>query len=107
MIDFNRQAEIMRLCQRMLWWRAPKATYNLANNAIKCDYQGGGVWTLTIDESIAPYMPYTNEPWLSEKWRNKKTGEMRRNPNEAWFEHAVADVAELIRLELGGQVTKD
>ena len=103
MIGYNRQAEIMRLCQRMLWWRAPKDTYNLANNAIKCNYEGNGVWTLTIDEEIAPYMKYTEEDWS--QFRPPLQG--KQNPNEAWFEHAVADVAELIRLELGGQVTKD
>lgn len=30
-------------------------------------------------DGIAPYIPYTNEPWISPKWKGKK------NPNQGWF----------------------
>ena len=37
----------------------------------------------------AYYMPYTNEKWISPKWRGAK------NPNEHWFDEAIYDVARL------------
>lgn len=37
----------------------------------------------------AYYMPYTNERWISEKWRGAK------NPNEDWWDKAIYDVGDL------------
>ena len=53
-----------------------------------------------VDESIAPYVPYTNEPWISEKWNGKK------NPNEGWFERATGFVATYIAGRLQGRMEK-
>ena len=78
--------EILKFIQE----QAPKDTGNLAYNAIKlvqvsedhikiyvdCDFKTG----------IAPYMVYTNEPWLSEKWRGKQ------NPNEHWWNNLISGI---------------
>lgn len=37
----------------------------------------------------AYYMPYTNERWISPRWKGKK------NPNERWFDEAIYDVCDL------------
>lgn len=75
-------------------------TGNLKYNAIKLDYLGNGVYRIYVDESIAPYMPYTNEPWTSPKWKGAK------NPNEKWFENAQLEITEQIAQNLQGKYTK-
>lgn len=78
---------------------APKDTGNLAFNAIKIDFEeNGDEWkcVISVDPSIAHYMPYTNEPWISPKWKGKK------NPNEGWWQWAVEFVARKIAEYLGG-----
>lgn len=44
-----------------------------------------------IDEKIAPYVPYTNEPWISPRWLGHK------NPNEGWFERSANSLATKIK----------
>ena len=44
------------------------------------------------------YMVYTNEAWLSPKWRG------RQNPNQDWFKEATELIARYIAMGLGGQV---
>ena len=46
--------------------------------------------------SGVPYMPYTEEPWISPQWGG------RANPNEGWFREAAELVFRLLRQELGG-----
>ena len=100
---------IIEECVALIKLRAPKRTGNLAYNAVKYGNTASHVWEIWVDgtppdEGVAPYMPYTNEPWVSEKWRNRKTGEMRRNPNEGWFDRAVKECMELIAARLGGRL---
>ena len=75
-------------------------TGNLKYNAIKLDYLGNGVYRLWVDESIAPYMPYTNEPWESPMWKGAK------NPNEKWFENAQEVITQKIAKSLKGEYKK-
>ena len=42
------------------------------------------------------YMPYTEEEWISPKWKG------RANPNEGWFEETVEYIARYVALGLGG-----
>lgn len=42
----------------------------------------------------APHMVYTEEEWISPKWRG------RANPNEGWFKEVVELVFRLLRAEL-------
>lgn len=77
----------------------PIRTGNLRYNSIKGEamqFASFSVGKVYIDEDIAPYMPYTNEPWISPKWHGKK------NPNEGWFgDSMVQDIAIKLARELG------
>lgn len=75
-------------------------TGNLKNNAIKLDYLGAGVFRIYVDESIAPYMPYTNEPWTSPMWKGAK------NPNEGWFGNATEVIVGKVAKTLKGSYKK-
>lgn len=59
---------------------SPIRTGNLRFNAIRYVFVSPTREEVYIDLDIAPYAPYTNEPWISPKWKGKK------NPNEGWFE---------------------
>ena len=75
-----------RICMelvKIIRERAPRDTGNLADNGVRYVWENEETFTIYIDESIAPYMPYTNEPWISPKWNGKK------NPNEAWWQDAI------------------
>lgn len=89
---------------------SPYDTGNLRYNAIKLASLGNGHWQLYVDEAVAPYMVYTNEPW-EQKWINmgnfKKGQTVQRlrtwkNPNEGWFDTAIQKVLQQLRIELGG-----
>ena len=43
-------------------------------------------------------MPFTNEPWISPKWKGKK------NPNEEWFQKASEMIANLVATETKGEL---
>ena len=61
--------------------RTPIDTGNMRYNAVRMYYTDGGkTCHILVDEYIAPYVFYTNEPWISPKWRGKK------NPNEGWWD---------------------
>jgi hypothetical protein len=64
---------------------APYDTGNLSKNAIRFVFEGETA-KIYVDMNIAPYMPYTNEPWVSPKWNGKK------NPNEAWWNNAIPTI---------------
>lgn len=51
-----------------------------------------------IDKSIAPYVPYTNEPWIAAFWGGRK------NPNEGWWHRFVNEFAHRLAAELGGEL---
>lgn len=72
-------------------------TGNLKYNATKIKHMGD-TSSVFVDENVAPYVPYTNEPWLSPKWRGAK------NPNENWFEDFTKVFAEQLARELGGEL---
>jgi hypothetical protein len=77
--------EVVRVCMevvREIRKRAPKDTGNLAYNSIRYEWKGNK-FIIYVDENIAPYMPFTNEPWIHERWNGKP------NPNEAWWQYAT------------------
>ena len=88
-------------CVEKLRSFCPVDTGNLKYNAIRFNYVDNETFEIYVDESIAPYMPYTNEPWVSAKWNGKK------NRNEGWFERATEAVANYIAEQLKGVVTKN
>ncbi len=75
---------------------APYDTGNLSRNAIKLEFTDAKHARIYVSEEIAPYMPYTNEPWLAERWNGKK------NPNEGWFDRAARAAILYVQQKLGG-----
>lgn len=89
-----------RYCNRfkqLLQLLAPKDTGNLAINAIKLVFEGDNRAVIYVDLSIAPYMPYTNEPWTAARWNGKP------NPNEGWFDNAIPQILAQLNREFGGK----
>lgn len=84
---------------RRLRWYAPYSTGNLRYNAIRYRWEDSNTFVIYVDESIAPYMPYTNEVWLSPRWKG------RSNPNERWWQETVQIIAEEMAIELKGVLT--
>ena len=70
----------------------PYDTGNLKFNAIRGVWIGENTFQLYVDESIAPYMKYTNEPW---KGKGK-------NPNENWWERAFKYICDYLQTKLKG-----
>lgn len=92
-----------RACQRackQLRSLAPYDTGNLALNAIKIEFPSPDVCVIYVDESIAPYMPYTTKPWISPRWNGKK------NPNEGWWQAAGELLAEYLAAEVGAELQR-
>lgn len=79
----------------------PKRSGNMAYNATRLESLGKNVYRITVSVDIAPYLPYTNEPWISPRWNGKK------NPNEGWFEDKTDVVVSVLAQQLGGTVTKN
>lgn len=70
---------------------------NLANNALRYEITNDKI-DITVDLAIAPYMPYTNEPWLSERWHGKP------NPNEGWWNRFAEEFAKRLNTKLRGEM---
>ena len=79
---------------------APKDTGNLRKNAIKLEWIDQNTARIYVDEAIAPYMPYTNEPWVSSWWRG------RQNPNLYWFDVAAQAAKFIIEVTTGAQASR-
>ncbi len=84
---------LVKECESILRMRAPYKTGNLRYNAIKLEMPDANTARLYVDESVAPYMKYTNEPW--------KRGD---NPNVNWFDRAVQEIAEHIAARTQGEL---
>lgn len=87
---------------RLEWVPNPNTRYitstgNMAIHALRYDIKNNIV-DITIDESIAPYVPYTNEPWISDKWHGKK------NPNEGWWQRFVDEFTKRLAVRLKGEL---
>lgn len=75
----------------------PYDTGNMALNALQVKVDGNLI-DITVDEAIAPYVPYTNEPWISPKWKGKP------NPNQGWWERFLAEFAKRLTTKLRGDL---
>ena len=90
------KSEFDKLCMDIVGQvrkRAPYDTGNLSTNGVRYMWKGKDTFVIYVDESIAPYMPYTNEPWISPRWHGKK------NPNEAWWQDAIKIIVEYLEKE--------
>ncbi len=96
-------AQIERaLYLHLAWLRsiAPYDTGNLSANAIKLERTGVREWRLYVDQNVAPYMPYTNEPWTSPHWGGKQ------NPNEQWWNKSITEFMRRLVQSLGGELKR-
>ena len=94
------QAFFEQLVNQCFWevqQHSPIDTGNLRYNAIKLEKEGND-YVIYVDQKIAPYMVFTNEPWISDKWGGKQ------NPNEGWFDKVAELVAKKIASALGGKI---
>ena len=95
--------EFYRFCLSLvpiLKSKSPIDTGNLRYNGIRYEFKNESVFEIYVDEAIAPYIFYTNEPWISPKWHGKK------NPNEGWWQKSADSLARQVAQMLGGELTK-
>lgn len=75
----------------------PYDTGNLKFGAIMGIWVEKNTFRIYIDESVAPYVFFTNEVW------EKRPG---TNPNEGWVDKMVEFIAQRISQKLKGKMTK-
>ena len=73
------------------------STGNMAFNALQYEVHGNQ-FIIGIEDSKAPYAPYTEYPWISPMRRGKK------NPNEGWWERFREELAHRLAAKLKGDV---
>lgn len=71
---------------------------NLRYLSIRMERVNDEAYEIYVSVDIAPYVYYTNEKWISPKWRGKK------NPNEGWVEAAIDEILQMIAKETGGEI---
>lgn len=94
--------KFQKVCLQAVWLlkaKAPIDTGNLRNNAIRYKFENNKC-IIYVDQKVAPYMVYTNEPWISPRWNGKK------NPNEKWFDNATKHIVESLAETLHGSFKK-
>lgn len=79
---------------------APYDTGNLRIDAATMVYEDDNTCRIYIDENIAPYMPFTNEPWVSSYWKGLQ------NPNLYWFDNCATVAMMYLARALNGDVEK-
>lgn len=92
----ERFTEYVNRFRELLSLLAPRDTGNLAFNSILLEWKSENEVDIYVSEDIAPYMPYTNEPWVADRWNGKQ------NPNEAWWQNAISQIVEQLNQEFGG-----
>ena len=80
------------------WQRG--STGNMAFNATRRRMPDENTYVIYVDKAIAPYVPYTNEEWISPKWKGHK------NPNQGWFDRAAEIVVKSYMSSLPGAELK-
>lgn len=75
----------------------PRDTGNMAFNALTINVNNDMI-DIFVNPAIAPYVLYTNEPWLSKRWHRKK------NPNEGWWQRFAAEFARRLATKLRGDL---
>lgn len=78
--------------------QVPRRTGELASSIEKdvTSEEGYEIYRLTIGGSDVNkekgyYMPYTNEKWVSPRWKGKQ------NPNEKWWQSSISKVGKVYR----------
>lgn len=70
------------------------------SGAINFEFLDKKTARIYVDEAIAPYMPYTNEPWVSSWWRGKQ------NPNLYWWDKMAQIAKAMIGAAVGADATR-
>ena len=104
----------LQYCLFYIRGKAPRDTGNLAENALKLESKGKGVWELYVDTNVADYMKYTNEHWDQKtiKQGTYRKGEIRtvirtwKNPNEGWWNREIETVIQMLAKMLNGELEK-
>lgn len=73
------------------------STGNMAFDALEYKIEGD-IIDIYIDDAIAPYCYYTDEPWVSNKWKGKK------NPNEGWWKRFCEEFSRRLAVKLRGEL---
>lgn len=94
-MDSSRLVSIATMAYNHLKNSCPVDTGNMKYNAIRLTRLSGNKIEVSIEASIAPYVVYTNEKWLSPRWKGKK------NPNEKWIDDAAEEIAARIKAFFG------
>lgn len=76
----------------------PVDTGNMRQN-IKVIKSSKNEWQIRIGGDVVPYAVYTNEKWVSPRWKGRK------NPNEKWIDDAVGQIAQITAKNLRGDLT--
>lgn len=93
----TKQIEVAyRFALNYLKSKSPIDTGNLRYNAIKYRIEGDR-FIIYVDEKIAPYMVFTNEPWINRRGTN---------PNEGWWDYTIEEVLRLMAIFLKGELKK-
>ena len=77
--------------------RGKGSTGNTAFNAVQLEITQNEI-VVYVNLAISPYMPYTNEPWLSSHWNGKK------NPNEGWWQRFANELVSRVATKLKGKI---
>lgn len=92
----NIMVDAMNMARQQVWF--PKDTGNMAFASFKGHWLGGDKFRLYFDETVAPYVYYTNEVW-----RNRKGV----NPNEKWIENKLIPfLVQYIARRLKGRIKR-
>lgn len=75
----------------------PRDTGNMAFNSIRYKIEGNFI-VIYVDTNIAPYAPYTTEPWIAAKWHGAK------NPNEGWWDRFCEEFVKRFNRRLRGKI---
>lgn len=107
-ISEARQAAYMEEVTAYFRAVAPYKTGNLALNAIFNERIAPGEWIIGVsgkpkDLGVAPYMPYTNEPWIKPRGNPPR---VLKNPNEGWWNRACEHAMEMFANLLKGQLRR-
>ena len=76
---------LYKLLLEQIKYSCPYKSGNL-KTTIKGTINPNGGFKIEVGGQRAPYMPFTNEKWVSPKWNGKK------NPNENWWGKAIKQI---------------
>lgn len=78
-----------------------QSTNNLRQSIRKAQNPETMRWEILIGGELAPYAVYTNEEWISPKWKGKP------NPNQGWVQAAFEEMANVLSAVMSGTITQE